>query len=101
MTVSRRSLLQGAGAAAILAAGPARAVGQQLKFSYQRSSTLLTILKEHHVLEGKLGPKGYEPAWFLFNEVLAPMTAGAVDFHADVADAVPIFTQAAGAKLTI
>ncbi len=29
------------------------------------------------------------------------MTSGAVDFHADVADAVPIFTQAAGAKLTI
>jgi sulfonate transport system substrate-binding protein len=101
MTISRRGLLQGAGAAAILAAGPARAAGQQLKFSYQRSSTLLTILKEHHVLEGKLGPKGFEPAWYLFNEVLAPMTAGAVDFHADVADAVPIFTQAAGAKLTI
>ncbi|MEI9915075.1 MAG: aliphatic sulfonate ABC transporter substrate-binding protein [Methylovirgula sp.] len=101
MTITRRSLLQAAGAVAALAASPARAATQQLKFSYQRSSTLLTILKEHKTLEGKLGPKGFEPAWYLFNDVISPMTSGAVDFHADVADAVPIFTQAAGAKLTI
>ncbi len=58
MTITRRSLLQAAGAVAALAASPARAATQQLKFSYQRSSTLLTILKEHKTLEGKLGPEG-------------------------------------------
>ena len=103
MTVfTRRHILQAAGAAALLETGsPARAAGKPLRFSYQRSSTLLTLLKTNRVLETRLGAKGYDVSWYLFNDVISPMTSGAVDFHADVADAVPIFTQAAGAKLTI
>ena len=103
MTIlTRRGLLKAAGAATLVGSGgPARAAGTPLRFSYQRSSTLLTVLKTNRVLEQKLGPRGYDVGWFLFNEVISPMTSGAVDFHADVADAVPIFTQAAGAKLTV
>ncbi len=96
----RAALTAGAGALA-LAAAPAWAATVPLRFGYQRSSTLLTVLKQNRTLENKLGPGGYDVGWFLFNDVIAPMTSGAVDFHADVADAVPVFTQAAGAKLTI
>lgn len=100
--LTRRSLLGQAGATAVMvAAGEVRAAGQPLKFGYQRSSTLLTILKQNGVLEERLGPKGFEPSWHLFNDVIPAMTARATEFHADVADAVPIFTQAAGAKLTM
>ena len=100
--ITRRDLFRAAGAGAVLAtASGARADGRPLKFAFQRSSTLLTILKQNKVLEDRLGSKGFEPSWYLFNDVIPPMTAGATDFHADVADAVPIFTQAAGAKLTI
>ncbi|HYP57795.1 MAG TPA: aliphatic sulfonate ABC transporter substrate-binding protein [Beijerinckia sp.] len=79
----------------------AKGAERKLRFSYQRSSTLLTILKTNGALEKKLAPLGYEVSWHLFANVIDPMNAGAVDFHADVADAVPIFTQSAGAKLTL
>ncbi|WP_158806743.1 aliphatic sulfonate ABC transporter substrate-binding protein [Beijerinckia sp. L45] len=71
-----------------------------IRFSYQRSSTLLTLLKAGGTLEALLKPKGFDVSWHLFDNVVVPMNAGAVDFHADVADAVPIFTQSANAPLT-
>jgi sulfonate transport system substrate-binding protein len=71
-----------------------------VRFSYQRSSTLLTLLKANHTLEPLFAAKGFTPSWSLFEDVIIPMTAGTVEFDADVADAVPIFTQSAGAKLT-
>jgi sulfonate transport system substrate-binding protein len=80
--------------------GGLAAADRRLRFGYQRSSTLLTILKEQQVLERKLGANGWQIGWSLFGSVLEPMNAGSVDFHADVADAVPVFTQAAGAPLT-
>jgi sulfonate transport system substrate-binding protein len=100
---TRRTLLQVSAASALAGFNvtAARAAGRTLRFSYQRSSTLLTILKTKRTLEDKLAAKGFEVSWHLFTEVLTPMNSGAVDFHADVADAVPIFTQAAGAKLTL
>lgn len=98
--LTRRSVLTAAAALSLGFGGRARAA-MPLRFSYQRSSTLLTILKTNKVLENKLGPLGFDPGWFLFNDVISPMTSGAVEFHADVADAVPIFTQAAGARLTM
>lgn len=104
MTMTRRTALRTMGGAAAMLglAGSAGAAGlQPLKFGYQRSSTLLTILKTNRTLEDKLAPLGFAFGWYLFNDVISPMISGAVDFHADVADAVPIFTQAAGAKLTI
>lgn len=102
-TCTRRKFLT---AAAIPVAGllGSRATGaaeRTLRFSYQRSSTLLTLLKENGAFEQKFGAQGYDVSWHLFGSVLAPMNAASVDFHADVADAVPIFTQAAGAPLTI
>lgn len=79
--------------------GPARA-GRTVKLSYQRSSTLLTVLKARGILEERLGRQGFGVSWHLFTKVLEPMNTGAVDLHADVADAVPVFTQSAGAALT-
>ena len=71
-----------------------------MRFSYQRSSTLLTLLKADRTLEPLFAAKGFAPTWSLFDDVIVPMNAGTVDFDADVADAVPIFTQSAGAPLT-
>src|ERR1700712_5053994 len=103
-TINRRTLIQAALLPAILvgSTGGSRAAERRtLRFSYQRSSKLLTILKTNGTLEKGLGPQGYDVSWHLFSSVLTPMNSGAVDFHADVADAVPIFTQSAGAKLTL
>ena len=100
---SRRTILHaGLGAAALAPLGmPAvRAAERTVRLSYQRSSTLLTILKAKGTLDGRLKPLGFAPSWHLFTSVIEPMNAGAVDLHADVADAVPIFTQAANAPLT-
>ncbi len=71
-----------------------------VRFSYQRSSTLLTLLKAGGVLEPRLADRGFVPAWSLFDNVISPMNTGAVDFNADVADAVPIFAQSANAPMT-
>ncbi|KQO73639.1 ABC transporter substrate-binding protein [Methylobacterium sp. Leaf89] len=92
----------GLGAAALAPLGmPAvRAAERTVRLSYQRSSTLLTILKAKGTLDERLKPLGFAPSWHLFTSVIEPMNAGAVDLHADVADAVPIFTQAANAPLT-
>ncbi|WP_082486918.1 ABC transporter substrate-binding protein [Methylobacterium sp. Leaf89] len=100
---SRRTILRaGLGAAALAPLGmPAvRAAERTVRLSYQRSSTLLTILKAKGTLDERLKPLGFAPSWHLFTSVIEPMNAGAVDLHADVADAVPIFTQAANAPLT-
>ncbi|MCJ2035145.1 ABC transporter substrate-binding protein [Methylobacterium sp. J-068] len=101
-TILRAGLGAGFGAAAILPLGmPAvRAAERTVRLSYQRSSTLLTILKAKGTLDARLKPLGFAPSWHLFTSVIEPMNAGAVDLHADVADAVPIFTQAADAPLT-
>ena len=101
---SRRSLLRtGLGGAAALALGaPAvRAAPREVKISMQRSSVLFTVLKVKGTLAERLAPLGFTPSWHLFTSVIEPMNAGAVDIHADVADAVPIFTQSAKAPLTV
>ena len=86
---------------ASLALPPARtSAAIPVRFSYQRSSTLLTLLKADGTLDAPFAAKGFVPAWTLFDDVIVPMNAGTVDFDADVADAVPIFTQSAGAPLT-
>ncbi|MGU3326630.1 ABC transporter substrate-binding protein [Methylobacterium mesophilicum] len=99
---SRRTLLlAGLGAAALPFASPAvHAAAREVKISMQRSSVLFTILKVKGTLAERLAPLGFTPTWHLFTNVLEPMNAGAVDIHADVADAVPIFTQSARAPLT-
>lgn len=100
---SRRTLLRaGLGSAAALSLGmPAvHAAQREVKISMQRSSVLFTVLKEKGTLKERLAPLGFTPTWHLFTSVIEPMNAGAVDLHADVADAVPIFTQSARAPLT-
>ena len=71
-----------------------------VRFSYQRSSTLLTLLKADGTLEKAFARRGFGVSWAQFDDVITEMDAGIVDFHADVADAVPVFTQSAGAPLT-
>ncbi len=102
-TSSRRTILRaGIGGAALLSLGmpTVRAAERTIRLSYQRSSTLLAVLKAKGTLEQRLKPLGFAPSWHLFTSVIEPMNAGAVDLHADVADAVPIFTQSANAPLT-
>lgn len=100
--LTRRKSLSAIGATALLPLlGRSLAARPSVSFSYQRSSTLLTLLKADGTLDAKLASKDVTPSWHLFDDVIAPMNAGAVDFHADVADAVPIFTQSAGAPLTL
>lgn len=100
---TRRGLLGGAGAALALGGAggrPARAADRPIRLSFQRSSTLLTVLKLKGTLVERLAAKGFTPSWHQFTGVIEPMNTGAVDLHADVADAIPIFTQSAGARLT-
>ena len=100
MSLTRRNFTGALAAGLVLGrSGPARA-GRTVRLSYQRSSTLLTVLKARGTLEERLGRQGFGVSWHLFTKVLEPMNTGAVDLHADVADAVPIFTQSAGAPLT-
>jgi sulfonate transport system substrate-binding protein len=103
MDISRRTAAKLMGATfglAALGAREASASAETIRFSYQRSSTLLTLLKANGTLEKRLGTKDFGVSWNLFDNVIPPMNAGAVDFHGDVADAIPVFTQSAGAPLT-
>jgi sulfonate transport system substrate-binding protein len=73
----------------------------KLRIGYQKSSTLITILKARGSLEQALAPLGVSITWNEFASGL-PLTealnADAVDFSADVADTVPVFAQAAHAR---
>lgn len=73
----------------------------KLRIGYQKSSTLITILKARGSLEKALAPLGVSITWNEFASGL-PLTealnADAVDFSADIADTVPVFAQAAHAR---
>src|SRR5690606_18991835 len=74
-----------------------------VRIGYQKSSTLITVLKTRATLEQKLGALGVKVTWHEFASglpLLEALNVGAVDVSADVADTVPIFAQAAGAQLT-
>lgn len=76
---------------------------QTLRIGYQKSSTLLTLLKARGSLEQRLRTEGIRVTWHEFPSglpLLEALNLGNVDISADVADTVPVFTQAAGAKLT-
>ncbi|WP_027213727.1 aliphatic sulfonate ABC transporter substrate-binding protein [Burkholderia sp. WSM2232] len=72
-----------------------------LRIGYQKSSTLITLLKARGTLEKALAPLNVRVSWNEFTSGL-PLTEAlnvdAVDFSADVADTVPIFAQAAQAR---
>lgn len=74
-----------------------------IRIGYQKSSTLTAILKTNGELEKALAPLGVRVSWHEFTSglpLLEAINSGNVDFGADVADTVPIFAQAAGARLS-
>jgi sulfonate transport system substrate-binding protein len=98
----RRQLL--AAALVLPAAWPtlARAAPERLRIGYQKSSTLMIWLKSRGTLEQALGPLDVSVSWHEFSSglpLLEALNVGAVDLSSDVADAVPPFALAAGARL--
>jgi sulfonate transport system substrate-binding protein len=78
------------------------AAPQTVRIGYQKSSTLITVLKAQGTLEQALSKLGVTVHWDVFMSgppLLEALNVGAIDVTADVADTVPIFAQAAGAKL--
>ncbi|MVT63848.1 aliphatic sulfonate ABC transporter substrate-binding protein [Bradyrhizobium pachyrhizi] len=78
------------------------AAAEEIRIGYQKSSTLTAILKTNGALEKALAPLGITVSWHEFTSglpLLEAINVGSIDFGADVADTVPIFAQAAGAKL--
>lgn len=91
-------------AVALLSAGSAVAqpAPSTLRIGFQRSSTLTAILKDNGELERALAPLQVRITWHEFTSglpLLESLNIGNIDFSADVADTVPVFAQAAGAKL--
>ncbi|MDQ8728173.1 aliphatic sulfonate ABC transporter substrate-binding protein [Bradyrhizobium sp. LHD-71] len=75
---------------------------ETVRIGYQKSSTLTAILKTNGELEKALVPLGVRVTWHEFANglpLLESLNVGNLDISADVADTVPIFAQAAGAKL--
>jgi len=80
----------------------AQTPSDQIRIGYQKSSTLTAILKTNGELEKALAPLGVRVSWHEFTSglpLLEAINTGNIDFGADVADTVPLFAQAAGAKL--
>ncbi|HTH94334.1 MAG TPA: aliphatic sulfonate ABC transporter substrate-binding protein [Rhodocyclaceae bacterium] len=104
-TFSRRTFLQFSGAATAASLLPLRvqaADSKVVRIGYQKSSTLIALLKADGTLEKKLKPLGFEVSWNEFTSglpLLEALNIGSIDFSADVADTVPVFALAAGAKL--
>jgi sulfonate transport system substrate-binding protein len=108
-TFSRRTFLQSSAAAAVVGAAssllPIRASAadsKTVRIGYQKSSTLITLLKAEGAIEKKLQPLGFNISWHEFASglpLLEALNVGSLDFSADVADTVPVFALAAGAKL--
>jgi len=102
-TLTRRSLLACTGIATAgiaLGASPSARAADSISFSYQRSSALLLTLKLQGILASRLSKHGFDINWAEFSHIVSAMSTNSVDFHGDVADAVPIFAQSAGAPLT-
>ncbi|MBG0809960.1 aliphatic sulfonate ABC transporter substrate-binding protein [Methylosinus sp. H3A] len=81
----------------------ASAAEDVLRIGYQKSSSLLILLKGQGALEKALAPLGVKVAWYEFSSglpLLEGVNVGSIDLSADVAEPVPLFAQAASAKLT-
>jgi sulfonate transport system substrate-binding protein len=76
---------------------------KKLRIGFQKSSTLLILLKGQGTLEKALAPQGVTVEWNEFTSGLPMVEAlnvGALDLSADVADTVPLFAQSAGTEFT-
>lgn len=72
----------------------------EVRIGYQKSSTLISILKANGELEKALAPLGIHVSWHEFSSglpLLEAVNVGSIDVSGDVADTVPVFAQAAGA----
>jgi sulfonate transport system substrate-binding protein len=81
----------------------AQAKAGEVRIGYQKSSTLITILKSKGTLENAFKPLGLTVRWSEYASglpLLEALNAGALDLSADVADTVPVVGQAAGLRLT-
>lgn len=102
--LSRRGLVSALGAAFLLR-GTRASRGQgtdRLRIGFQRSSTLTYLLKLNGELEKALAPLNVTVSWHEFTSglpILEALNLGNIDFSADVADTVPVFAQAAGARI--
>lgn len=103
---SRRTTLGALAALAATASGLATAQSgkpETVRIGYQKSSTLIVVLKTQGTLEKLLAPLGTKVTWHEFTSglpLLEALNLGNIDVSADVADTVPVFAQAAGAALT-
>ena len=71
-----------------------------LRIGFQKSASLLTLLKSNGTLEKQLSQKGIEVKWVEFPagpQLLEGLNVGSIDFGY-VGEAPPIFAQAAGAN---
>jgi sulfonate transport system substrate-binding protein len=108
MRMSRRAFAQNLAAGAVIGISGTKSARAQTKveevrIGFQKSSTLLSILKSRGTLEASLQPLGLKIKWAEFTSglpLLEALNVGAIDVSADVADTVPVFAQAAGARLT-
>lgn len=99
----RRTLLGLGLSLGLLTALPSAAEADStLRIGYQKSSTLISLLKSQGTLEKALGDQGIRVSWHEFasgQPLLEALNVGNIDLSADVADTVPVFAQAAGAQL--
>jgi len=98
----RRQLML-AGFASSLPLAARAAEPDRLRIGFQKSSTLMIFLKSRGTLEKALAPLQVNVSWHEFTSglpLLEALNVGAIELTADVADAVPPFALAAGAKLT-
>ncbi|EXF43475.1 aliphatic sulfonates ABC transporter substrate-binding protein [Pseudomonas sp. BAY1663] len=98
---SRNAVLAIGLAAGLLGASITEAA-TPLRIGYQKSSTLISLLKSQGTLERALAEQDVQISWHEFpngQPLLEALNVGNIDLSADVADTVPVFAQAAGAQL--
>ncbi|MDR7036621.1 sulfonate transport system substrate-binding protein [Methylobacterium sp. BE186] len=86
-----------------LAGAAAAAEPSALRIGYQKSSTLIALLRRNGDLEKALEPLKVTVSWHEFTSglpIMEALNAGSIDVSADVADTVPVFAQAAQARIT-
>ena len=96
------ALLVVAGLFAAMSLAAAEETSGTVRIGFQRSSTLITILKANGEIDKALAAVGLRVSWHEFTSglpLLEALNLGSIDFGADVADTVPVFAQAAGARL--
>lgn len=99
----RRPLIALGLACSLFAVLPLADASTQVRIGYQKSSTLISLLKAQGTLEKALAPQNITLSWHEFpngQPLLEALNVGNIDLSADVADTVPVFAQAAGADLT-